>query len=158
MIANSNKTGLGYLQFLIGNWKGYGAGFEQKSEVTQSFQYILQNQFIQSETKSIARAEDGTIIEVHEDLEIFSYDSKREKVILRGFYSEGYVNVYVMELIAEAENQLVFTSEKTENAGRMMVRQRFAIISENEYELTLDLAKAGQEFTPCQVIKMKKIA
>jgi hypothetical protein len=157
-MSDETDTGINQLQFLIGTWKGQGEGFGHKSEVEQTFQYMFDERFIQSKTRSIARDENGTVIEIHEDLEIFSYDNSREKVILRGFYSEGYVNEYVMEPGTEGENQLIFTSVKTENAGGMLARQRMEIISENEFTFTLDLAKKGEEFKPCQVIKMKRVS
>jgi len=96
-MTNVNTSGLDQLRFLIGRWQGHSEGFGQRSEVEHTYRYILNNQFIQSKTKSTTYAEDGSIKEIHEDLGVYSYDVSREKIILRGFYSEGYVNVYVME-------------------------------------------------------------
>ncbi|HLF89116.1 MAG TPA: heme-binding beta-barrel domain-containing protein [Anaerolineales bacterium] len=150
--------GLNPLRFLIGKWEGHGEGFGQKSEVEHSYQFVLQDQFIQSQTTSIVRGEDGTTEEIHEDLGIFSFDSARKKIIFRAFYSEGYINEYVMEEGTQAENQIILTTEKAENAGGMMARLRTEIISENEYVMTLDLANKGGEFKPCQVIRMRKVS
>ena len=155
-MTDKDLHGLDQLRFLIGHWQGHSEGFGQKSEVEHSYQILFQEQFIQSKTKSTTYAQDGSIKEVHEDLGMFSFDAERQKVIFRGFYSEGYVNIYVMEDRREDENQLVFTTEKTENAGGMMARLRMEIIAENEYEMVLDLAPAGGEFKPCQTTRMKK--
>lgn len=37
-----------------------------------------------------------------------------------------------------------------------MARLKLEIISETEYEMTLDLAQKGAEFKPCQITRMKK--
>jgi hypothetical protein len=156
-MADKNTIRLDRLRFLIGRWQGHGEGFGQKSEVEHTYQFILQNQFIQSKTKSITLGQDGSVKEIHEDLGIFSFDVARQKVILRGFYSEGYVNTFVMEDRNGDGNQLVFTTEKTENANGMMARLRMEVISENEYEMILDLAQQGTEFKPCQKTRMRKV-
>jgi hypothetical protein len=59
----------------------------------------------------VAKSADGGIEEVHEDWGKFSYDPDRDAIALRGFFSEGYVNVYLMEEVAEPGNHLEFTSE-----------------------------------------------
>lgn len=155
-MADSDTMGLDRLGFLIGNWKGKGEGFGQQSDVEHTYQFILQTHFIQSKTKSITYGSDGSIKEIHEDIGVFSYDIARQKIVFRGFYSEGYVNIYIMEDRSAVDQELVFTTEMTENAGGIMARLRMKILSENEYELVLDLAQEGADFKPCQTIRMKK--
>jgi len=116
-MTNEEKGNLGNLEPLIGSWKGKGRGFGNVSEVENSFEYVLDSNFIHSETKSVAKDADGKIAEIHEDWGMFSYDLDRDTIILREFYSEGSVNIYHMEEVAEPGNQLVFTSVKTEGAG-----------------------------------------
>ena len=155
-MVDEHTRGLGQLQFLIGSWQGQGEGFGQKSEVEHTYQSLFQGQFIQSKTKSTTRGPDGKVLEVHEDLGLFSYDGARQLVVMRGFYSEGYVNTYLMEDTGDAKNQLIFTTESTENAGGMRARLRLQIISEDQYEMTLDLAQGESEFKPCQKTRMRK--
>jgi hypothetical protein len=78
---------------------------------------VLDSRFIRSKTRSVAKSADGEIEEAHEGWGMFSYDPDRDALAFREFFSEGYVNVYLMEEVAEPGNHLVFTSEKTEGAG-----------------------------------------
>jgi hypothetical protein len=156
VISQKKDSGLERLEFLIGGWSGEGEGFGQKSDVKQTYQYILQDRFIHSRTKSVTRSQDGTVLDDHEDWGVFSFDPDRDFIVLREFYSEGYVNIYTMDEVGSGEKILIFSSEKTEGAGGLMARVRIKIISEFEYEMFLDLAKPGNEFRQCQVIRMKR--
>ncbi|MGB3716956.1 MAG: heme-binding beta-barrel domain-containing protein [Candidatus Promineifilaceae bacterium] len=145
------------LAFLIGDWTGAGEGFGHTSQVEHAYRFVLQQHFIQGKTKSVARDDDGNVIEVHEDLGMFSYDPDRKAIVLREFHSEGYVNVYVMEEVKEFAKQLVFTSEKTEGAGGLLARLRYDVLSADTYMVALDLAKPGEDFRECQVVTMKRV-
>jgi hypothetical protein len=146
--------GLRQLDFLIGKWTGQGQGFGRTSQVEHTYRYILQDRFIHCQTRSIANDEGGEVVDVHEDWEIYRYDPDGSAVILRGFYSEGYVNVYLME--AQSEGELVFTSEWTEGAGGMRARIRLDHLSPDEYTMALDLAAPGKDFVECQLVHMKR--
>jgi len=134
------------LNFLIGAWTGQGESFGQTAAVEHRFEYILQNKFIQSSTRSISRNADGEVTEIHEDLGIYSYDPDRDVVVLREFYTEGYVNTYLME---ETETGFVFTTERTQGAGGLRARLSYIVISEDAFEETLDLASPGKDFSFC---------
>lgn len=157
-VSNEKKTGLKRLEFLLGRWSGDGEGFGHKSKVENSYEYVLQGKFIQSRSHSVARDDDGNLIEVHEDIGMFSYDPDRDAIILREFYTEGYVNIYVAEEVGDSGGSLTFTSEKTEGAGGLGARLRLNLISEDEYVMFLDLARPGEEFRECQVIRMRRDA
>jgi hypothetical protein len=156
-MSMDRQNELDRLGFLIGSWTGVGEGFGHTSQVEHTYRLVLQNRFIQGETKSVARDDAGTIIEVHEDLGMFSFDPDRKAIVLREFHSEGYVNVYVMEDVEEPTVQLVFTSEKTEGAGGLLARLRYDLLSDDDYVVALDLAKPGEDFRECQVATMKRV-
>ena len=142
------------LSFLIGAWTGDGESFGQTAAVEHRFEYILQNKFIQSRTRSVSRNSDGESTEIHEDMGVFSYDSDRDVVVLREFYTEGYVNTYLME---ETETGFVFTTERTESAGGLMARLSFTVLSDDVFEETLELAGPGKEFSHCLRNVMKRV-
>lgn len=145
------------LGFMLGKWQGRGEGFGTVSDVDSVCLPVIQNKFIQCRTRSTAYGADGRIVETHEDWEIFSYDPDRKTLVMRGFYSEGYVNVYVLDSQLKSDNTLVFTSERTEGAGGMRARQRFHLESPDDYTVALELARPGDAFRECQVIRMKKV-
>lgn len=156
-MTNEKQGKLIALEFLIGSWKGKGRGFGNESEVENSFEYVLDSQFIRSKTRSVAKRLDGEIEEVHEDWGMFSYDPERDAIVLREFYSEGYVNVYLMEEVDEPGNLLVFTSEKTEGTGGLRARLRYQLLSESVCKVALDLARPGEEFRQCQLVEMTRV-
>ena len=109
-MTNEEQGNLGNLESLIGSWKRKGRGFGNVSEVENSFEYVLDCNFVRSETKSVAKDADGKIAEIHEGWGMFSYDLDRDAIVLREIYSEGYVNIYHMGMAPATGNQLVFTS------------------------------------------------
>jgi hypothetical protein len=139
---------------LIGSWTGEGRGFGNVSRITNTFEYVLQGHFIRSRTQSTAYDSDGEFVELHEDWGMFSYDPDRDAIVLREFYTEGYVNTYLMEEVGKPGKHFVFTSERTEGAGGLQARLRYDFLSDDAYTTCLDLAKPGEEFRECQVVKM----
>ena len=142
---------------LIGRWAGDGQGFGTVSRVETEFEYFLQDQFVKSATRSESRDSDGNLVEIHEDWEIFSYDPDQDVLLLRGFYTEGYVNHYVLDEPLKSERQLTFTSEKTEGAGGLRARLRFEFIEDDTLKTALDLARPGEDFRECQVAKLNRM-
>lgn len=59
-MSTANHTGLELLAFLIGPWSGQGKGFGHTSDVEHTYQFVLQDRFIHSQTKSISHEEDGS--------------------------------------------------------------------------------------------------
>ena len=153
-MSRSDKEGLSQLDFLIGSWSGHGKGFGHTSKVWNTYQYVLQDKFIQSQAESIARDDSGEVIEFHEDMGIFSYDPDREAIILREFYTEGYVNEYVVEAVSGSEGSYIYRGEKSEGSGGLRAQLRLNLISDDEYEMYLDLARPGEDFRECQEIHM----
>jgi len=142
------------LRFLLGTWEGGS----ESSVVTHTYEFVVQDKFIQSRTRSEAEAPDGDgPAEVHEDVGYFSYDPDRELIVFRQFLSEGYVNTYTLAPKENPGDSLVFTSESTEGAGGMQARLTIRAPAPDSYEMLLDLASPGKEFFTCQRISMKRV-
>jgi hypothetical protein len=157
IVSQKTQTGLSVLDFLIGKWKGHGAGFGNTSVVEQEYELVLQEKFIRSMSHSVAHDDEGQLVEVHDDWGMFSFDSDREAIVLREFYSEGYVNIYVMREGDDPGNSFVFTSERTEGAGGLQAQLRLNLLSNDEFQMFLDLARPGENFRECLVMRMKRI-
>ena len=101
------------LRYLIGTWK------MEKPEVTniQHYSFLFNGQFIQLKTRAVfkptAKKPQG---EIHEDINIFSYDSTSDTLVLRSFYSEGFVNIFTLNDISGDGNTLTFTTRAVESA------------------------------------------
>jgi len=87
------------LKFLEGTW---GGGEPGVSKVTQVYKFVLNENFLHMKTRSVFEPTDKNPKgEIHEDFGIFSYDQGRKTFVMRGFYVEGFVNTYVMDVISE---------------------------------------------------------
>jgi hypothetical protein len=141
--------------FFLGKWEGTGE--RGNSSVEHTYEYILQDKFIHTKTKAVFKPKEGEkTAEIHEDWGIFSYDPAREKLILRQFLTEGFVNTYVLEEVGTQGKILIFATESTEGAGGTQARLQYEILNEDEYSLVLELAPPGKEFFECSRMRMKR--
>ncbi len=146
------------LRFLVGEWTGTGSGNSGNSTVERTYEFILGNQFLLVRNKSIFDPQEKNPKgELHEDLGVISYDTNRKKFILREFYSEGFVNQFVLEEISEDGKRLVFNTESVENGPpNMRARTTLEITGERELAETFELAWDGKTFKPCVANKMRR--
>lgn len=134
--------------FLIGSWQGAGSGQPGKSQVERSYQFILNDRFIEVKNKSVyPPQEQNPDGEVHEDVGLISYDKGRKTFVLRQFHTEGFVNQYVLDNLAPDGLTLVFKTESIENipAG-WRARETYQVISPDEFTETFELAEPGKDF------------
>jgi len=137
------------LRFLEGNWVGHGDGVNGKSELTQDYEFVLRDKFLQLKTRSVFMPQEkNTKGEVHEDIAIFSYDSFRETFVIRAFYVEGFVIAYVLAETSEDGTVMTFESEAVENGPPgTSAKLIFEKTSENELEQKFYVAFPGQELS-----------
>lgn len=141
----------GSLRYITGFWHGTGQGTPGKSEVALRFKWILEQKFLFGQNTSVFEpTEAHPAGEVHDDWMIFSIDSGRNKIILRQFHNEGYVNQYVLEEVSNEGNTLRFVSESVENRPPgTRARLTFTIDPTNkELEQNFELAMPGKDFAP----------
>jgi hypothetical protein len=135
------------LRPLLGRFVGEGAGEPGRSTVEREYRPIL-GQFLQATNRSIyapqAKNPKG---EVHENWDIFSWDRRRKAFVLRQFHTEGFVNQYVLETVADEGRTLVFTSEAFENvAPGWRARETYRFVGADELVETFELAAPGADF------------
>lgn len=101
------------LRYLIGTWK------MEKTDVTniQNYSFLFNGQFIQMKTRAVFKpTEKKPRGEIHEDLNIFSYDGTSGTMMLRSFYSEGFVNIFTLSDVSGDGKVLTFTTRAVEDA------------------------------------------
>lgn len=144
------------LSFLLGSWHGLGTGLGGDASVMHTYEFVLQDNFLQMKTVSIPiAAAEGSPGELHEDWGMFSYDADRGKIVLRQFLTEGFVNTYLLDAVGE-DGALTFTTESAENAGGMRARLTFRPLDDDTYETDLALASPGKEFFGCRQMRMTR--
>ena len=143
------------LETLEGKWQAKNDG----SIIYQEFQFTLDGKFILMNTKSVFEPSDKNPDgEIHEDIGVFSYDSQRKTHVLRAFYSEGFVNQYVLEKTSAEDHSLTFITEKTENAPEgTRAKLIIKFINDTEMEQSFFVAWPDKEYNCYSTNIFKKL-
>lgn len=144
------------LRPLLGRWVGQGSGFGAVSDVEHEWRFVIQGHFLELRTRSTRRAGPAEQGETHEDVGLMSRDTDEGRFVFRQFLSEGFVNTYDVSVRADGAPEIVFRHRESEGSGEMRAQMRLAFTGVDEYEMTLDLAAAGKDFTPCQTMLMRR--
>lgn len=136
------------VRFLIGAWQGTVSGQAGTGTVSRTYQFILNDKFIQEQnTSNYPPQEQNKKGEVHHHLSIISYDRKRKTLMLRQFHQESFVNLYALNPSASTPALLVFESENFENFDNSWkAKETYEVISPNEFVETFELAPPGKAF------------
>ena len=138
---------LGPVAVLVGRWAGTTEGQPGKGTVERDYERILGSRFIQVRNRSTYPPQERNGGgEVHEDIGLFSFDSRRKQIVFRQFHTEGFVNQYVMDP-SSTPGRLVLTTEAIENipAG-WRARETYVITTPDQMEEIFELAEPGKDF------------
>lgn len=136
------------LSRFVGEWHGTGGGEPGQGTSQRSYEYVLGGKYLLAKNRSVYPAQEKNPKgETHEDVGYFSYDKSRQRLVLRQFHSEGFVNQYVEEPGQHA-GTLVFVSEAIENipAG-WRARESYVFDGPDRFTETFELAEPGKDFT-----------
>jgi hypothetical protein len=156
LISGEEKERWEVFKPLVGRWEGQGSGFGDVSNVMHEWDVVLQGKFMRLRTRSVSQNKEKSE-EIHEDVGYLSLDTDRDVYVFRQFLSEGFVNTFDVVLESADHLNVIFKYRESESAGGMRVRMRLSLISETSYDMALDLAGSGKEFTTCQQMHMKKV-
>ena len=133
------------LRGLIGRWQGTSDRQPGRATVEREYTPMFGSRFIQMRNRSTYAPQDKNAKgEVHEDLGVFSLDARRNRLVLRQFHTEGFVNQYILDA---ASQRLVFTTEAIENiASGWRARETYLILGPDEFEEVFELAEPGKDF------------
>jgi hypothetical protein len=134
------------VRFLLGRWEGTVQGEAGTGTVTRSYEFTLGGKFIEERNVSTYPAQEKNRKgEVHEHRGFISYDRKRQKLVLRQFHQESFVNVYSLSESSGA--LMVFDSESFENLDNSWkARETYEILSSDEFIETFELAEPGKTY------------
>lgn len=142
-----NKDPFASISVLIGTWEGTSEGQPGKGTVRREYSRALNGRFIRVRNRSeYPPQEKNPKGEVHEDEGFFSVDRTRQRLVLRQFHVEGFVNQYVEDPGA-SPTKVVFTTESIENipAG-WRARETYLLNGPDAFEEIFELAEAGKPF------------
>jgi len=133
---------------LLGSWEGDAQGDPGSGKSEREYRLTLNDRFIQVNGKSTyPPQEKNPKGEVHEDVGFISYDKAAQKLVLRQFYVEGFVNHYLLDSISEDGRTIVFLTVGIENIPNgWRGRETYQLVSDDEFVETFALAQPGKEF------------
>jgi hypothetical protein len=134
------------VRFLVGRWTGTVQGEAGNGSVSRNYEFTLNGKFIEERNVSTYPAQQKNRKgEVHEHRSFLSYDRKRQRLVLRQFHQEGFVNTYVLNAAESTGNLLVFDSESFENLDTgFKARETYEIYSSDEFVETFEVAEPGK--------------
>lgn len=141
---------------LEGVWKGEGEGFGQTSQLTHTWEFVLNDKFFRLKTESVTKTESGGD-ELHQDVGYVSWSEGEGVLRFRQFLSEGFVNTFKLERANASNPGLNFEPQETEGMGKMSVRMILRFLDAETYEMVLELGTKGKKLTPCQTMKLRKV-
>ena len=137
------------MRFLVGTWRGDQAGQPGRGTAERTYQFILNDRFLQeTNTSTYLPQEKNKNGEVHHHMSMISYDTARKLFVFRQFHTEGFVNTYVQQPQASADDKtIVFVSEAIENLPvGFRARETYTILSRDEFTERFEVAEPGKEF------------
>lgn len=147
------------LRRFIGRWRGEGEGEPGSSRVRRSYEVVLGGQFLLARnTSTYAPQPRNPRGEVHDDLGLFSFDTARQRAVLRQFHVEGFVNQYVATVATLDGEVLSLESEATENVpGGWRARETYAFSGVDVFVETFELAESGKDFAPYSRNRLRRV-
>src|SRR5262245_57145319 len=95
--AAQSQDGLAELRWLIGDWRGVGQGDPGTSASERHTDSFLEARYIRASGRSVyPKQEQNPKGEIHQQLDLWSYDHARSRVILRTFDTLGFTCTYVL--------------------------------------------------------------
>jgi len=158
MQPDAGKSQLSQLDVLIGRWEGTSDGQPGKGAVEREYTRLFGSRFVQVRNRSIYEPQEKNPKgETHEDLGIFSVDRTRNRIVLRQFHTEGFVNQYVSDVSAKAAT-LVFTTEAIENipAG-YRARETYILTGSDAFEEIFEIAEPSKEYDVYSRSRLRRV-
>ena len=134
--------------YFVGSWKGSGEGKPGHSRVERKYEFVLNGKFLFVQSKSTYEPQEKNPRgEIHEDWGFISYDGARKTHVLRQFHVEGFVNHYVLDVLAEDGQSIRFVTEGIENIPPgWKARETYRILGPDEFVEVFELAPPDKEF------------
>lgn len=138
------------IQRVLGRWEGAATGRPGTGHQVREYKAILRDRFILGTNRTrwdpTPEHPDG---DLHEDMSIINFDPTNGQLVMRGFYSEGFVHIYRCIAAADDASRLVFEAGQVEGGPPgMRARETIAFMNPDALESTFELAMPGGEYEP----------
>ena len=114
--AAARPDRLAAIAWLVGEWTGTGEGQPGTSTSIRRAEQIHGARFIRVEARSEYAPQGGNPTgEIHTSTDIWSFDRRRNLLVMRQFDSLGFASTYVQDPAASTDGRIVLVSEHFEN-------------------------------------------
>ena len=142
---------------MLGKWSGTGQGKAGVSTTEREYAFVLGGNYIHASNRSVFEPQEKNPKgETHENVDYYSWDAGREKIVLRQFHVEGFTNTYVLDSVSEDGKEFVFVTEHIENGPPgMSARLVLKIEGGDVFSERFELSMGGGEYS-CMITNMMK--
>ncbi len=139
----SEKDPWGPLRSLEGHWEGAISGKLGTGTGVRDYEFILDGHYLTFRHDSVrAPQERSPEGDHHRELAVFSFDSERQKIVLRTFMIEGFILQYLCDVTG---TKITCESEHVESGPGFRARVEIDIKSRYEFTERFELAEPGEE-------------
>jgi hypothetical protein len=148
--AAEKPSGIQAYAWLAGEWRGIGDGKPGHSAAERRIDVVLEGRYLRVVGRSVyPKQDDNPNGEIHEEIDIWSFDKDRDALVLRQFDNLGFVTTYVWDRKASGERKVVLNAEQLENVpAGWRARYTLTFMPPDEYHEMLELATDGQALRP----------
>lgn len=145
LLAAQTGPGLDRLDAMVGEWRGASRGEPGEGKAHRVCTRAVADRFVECRTTvTYAR-------ETHVDRAFFSYDKAVNRLRLRQFHGEGFVNSYL------EDEPLVFVTNEIENIAPGWRARETHELSQDSWSERFELAQPGKEFAPYTTSTLQRV-
>jgi hypothetical protein len=144
----SKPDPLAKVLWLQGHWAGIGEGEPGTSATERHIECALNCRYLRVDGRSVyPKQEKNAKGEIHLAMDMWSFDRKRGKLVLRTFDSLGFTTTYAQDTAASTENTVVMVAEHLENVpAGWQARYTYTFVPPDEYRELFELDPNGKGF------------
>jgi hypothetical protein len=137
------------VNYFIGTWTGISTGKAGEGAGERTYGFIMDGTYLHyKNVMTFAPQEKNPKGEVHEDWAFFSFDKSRDRLIMRQFNVEGFVNTFVLDSLLNEDKNLILISESSENSPPgLRAKYTLEIQDENSFVEIFELGFPEREFS-----------
>ncbi len=139
---------LAKMHWLQGDWAGVGEGEPGTSASERHIECALRCRYLRVDARSVyPKQEKNAKGEIHRSMDMWSFDRKRDKLVLRTFDSLGFTTTYVQDVLSSSDTKLVLLAEHLENVpSGWQARYTYTFVPPDEYHELFELDPGGKGF------------
>jgi hypothetical protein len=136
------------LHWLQGHWVGTGDGEPGISAADRRISCTLKCRYLRVKGRSVyPKQEKNPKGEIHDSMDMWSFDRARKILVLRTFDSMGFTTTYAQDQAASTETRVILVAEHLENVpSGWKARYTYTFIPPDEFHELFELDPDGKGF------------